>query len=58
MEAAKSGGGLCYGYRVVRSPGSNVSGGEREIDLSEAHVVEPIFREFIGGASPKHIAKR
>ncbi len=59
VEAGKSGGGLCYGYRVVRSvAGTTLTTGEREIEPSEAAVVERIFREFVGGASPKQIAKR
>ena len=59
VEAGKSGGGLCYGYRVVRSiAGTTITTGEREIEPIEASVVERIFREFVGGASPKQIAKR
>ena len=59
VEAGKSGGGLCYGYRVVRSlTGTTITTGEREIEPIEAAVVERIFREFVGGASPKQIAKR
>jgi site-specific DNA recombinase len=59
VEAGKSGGGLCYGYRVVRSiTGTTILTGEQEIDPIEAGVVERIFREFVAGGSPKHIAKR
>ena len=59
VEAGKSGGGLCYGYRVVRSlNGSALTTGEREIEPAEAATVERVFREFVGGASPKQIAKR
>jgi site-specific DNA recombinase len=59
VEAGKSGGGLCYGYRVVRSAtGTTITTGEREIESIEATVVERIFREFVGGSSPKQIAKR
>ena len=59
VEAGKSGGGLCYGYRVVRSvTGTTITTGEREIEPIEATVVERIFREFVGGSSPKQIAKR
>lgn len=59
VEAGKSGGGICYGYRVVRTvTGTTVTTGEREIEPSEAAIVERIFREFVGGASPKQIAKR
>src|SRR5262245_23614786 len=59
VEAGKSGGGLCYGYRVVRSlSGATLTRGEREIDSTEAAIVDRVFREFAGGASPKAIAKR
>jgi recombinase len=59
VEAGRSGGGLCYGYRVVRSViGTTITTGEREIEPIEAAVVDRIFREFVGGASPKQIAKR
>ena len=58
VEAGKSGGGLCYGYRVVRSlTGSTPTTGEREIEPTEAAVVERVFREFVAGTSPKQIAK-
>lgn len=58
IEAGKSAGGLCYGYRVVKTlSGGNVSTGEREIEPAQAQVVERIFRDFIAGASPKQIAK-
>ncbi len=50
---------LCYGYRVLRSvTGTTITTGEREIEPIEAAVVERIFREFVGGVSPKQIAKR
>lgn len=59
VEAGKSGGGLCYGYRVVRSVnGSVLTTGEREIELIEAAIVERVFKEFASGASSKRIAKR
>jgi site-specific DNA recombinase len=56
VEAGRSGGGLSYGYRVVRAL---VEGerGEREIDPTEAAVVARIFRSFVAGVSPKQIAK-
>src|SRR5262245_64009191 len=47
VEAGKAGGGggLSYGYRVVRTMnGTTVSTGEREIEPVEAAVVERIFR--------------
>jgi site-specific DNA recombinase len=58
VENGKAGGGLSYGYRVVRTmTGTTVTTGEREIEASEATVVERIFREFVAGRSPKQIAK-
>jgi site-specific DNA recombinase len=59
IEEGKSAGGLCYGYRVVRTlSGGSVRTGERDIDTAEAAIVRRIFREFADGASPKAIAKR
>src|SRR5436309_1721718 len=58
VEDGKSAGGLCYGYRVVRTLNAgSVSTGEREIEPDEARIVERIFRDFIAGVSPKQIAK-
>jgi DNA invertase Pin-like site-specific DNA recombinase len=58
VEAGKAGGGLCYGYRVVRTmTGTTMSTREREIEPTEATIVERIFREFVSGRSPKQIAK-
>jgi hypothetical protein len=37
--------------------GSTVTTGEREIEPTEASIVQRIFREFIAGHSPKQIAK-
>ena len=60
VRQGKSGGGLCYGYEVVR--GSDSQGepirGERKINPSEAETVRRIFREFAAGRSPRSIAKR
>src|SRR5467141_3290782 len=59
VEEGKSAGGLCYGYRVVKSlSGGIVTTGEREIEPAEAANVERIFREFAAGVAPKAIAKR
>jgi site-specific DNA recombinase len=59
VEAGKSGGGLCFGYRVVRALGEHgLTTGQREIDFAEAAVVVRIFEEFAAGASPKAIVKR
>jgi DNA invertase Pin-like site-specific DNA recombinase len=58
IEDGKSGGGLCYGYRVVKTmQGAQLSTGEREIEPAEAAVVERVFREFVAGHSPKRIAQ-
>lgn len=55
VEAGKSGGGRCYGYRVVL--GEDGERGERQLDHSEASIVRKIFRDFSAGVSPKAIAK-
>src|SRR5207248_1939098 len=58
VETGKSGGGLCYGYRVVRRlENGAVTTGEREINADEAAVVRRIYRDYAAGASPKQIAK-
>ena len=45
IEDGKSAGGLCHGYRVVKTiSGGSVTTGEREIEPVEAAVVERIFR--------------
>ena len=59
VEAGKSGGGLCYGYDVVKSfdgSGDPVRGG-RTFNETEAEVVRRVFREFADGASPRAIAR-
>lgn len=58
IENGRSGGGLCYGYRVVRRfENGAVTTGEREINEQEAAVVRRIFRDYAAGTSPKAIAK-
>ena len=58
IENGKTGGGLCYGYRVVRRfENGAVTTGEREINEEEAAVVRRIFHDYAAGASPKQIAK-
>src|SRR5215510_2434679 len=58
IEDGKSAGGLCYGYRVVKTlNGGSVTTGEREIEPAETAIVERIFRDFVAGVSPKQIAK-
>jgi DNA invertase Pin-like site-specific DNA recombinase len=58
IEAGKAGGGLCYGYEVVK--GTDAAGepvrGERRINAIEAEIVRGIFREFAAGKSPRAIA--
>src|SRR5947209_15133764 len=47
VESGRSGGGLCYGYRVRRTfENGEVSRGEREVVLEEAAVVQRIFTEY------------
>jgi DNA invertase Pin-like site-specific DNA recombinase len=59
VEGGKSAGGLCYGYRVVKSlTGGTVTTGEREIELAEAAIIERIFREYVAGVAPKVVARR
>src|SRR5262249_36582343 len=60
VDAGKSAGGLCYGYRPVHTLSANgeVIRGERRIEESEAEVVRRIFRMFADGQSPIAIAKR
>ena len=58
VEKGKAGGGLCYGYDVVKridSDGEPVRG-ERKINEVEAAVVRRIFQEFAVGKSPRAIA--
>ncbi len=60
VEAGKSGGGICYGYDVVKlhdDAGERVRG-EREINEAEAEIVRRVFREFAAGTSPRAIARR
>jgi site-specific DNA recombinase len=57
VEEGKSGGGLCYGYDVVKrtdAAGEPIRG-ERRINEAEARVVRRIFREFAAGKSPRAI---
>ena len=59
-ERGKSGGGLCYGYDVVKT--TDAAGepvrGERRVDEAEAAIVRRVFREFATGVSPRAIARR
>ncbi len=60
VEQGKSGGGLCYGYDVVKQ--SNTDGeplrGARSINAAEAEIVRRVFRDFAAGVSPRAIARR
>ena len=59
VELGKSGGGLCFGYRVTRATHDGVAAtGDREIIAAEAEVIRRIFRDYSAGVSPKGIAKR
>ncbi|MIL09527.1 recombinase family protein, partial [Salmonella enterica subsp. enterica] len=58
VEKGKAGGGLCYGYKVVKkvdARGEPIRG-DREIVANEAEVVRRIFGEFAAGKSPRAIA--
>ena len=60
VENGKSGGGLCFGYRVVRQLDQHGDPlrGDREIDADQATIVRRIFREFAAGIGPRAIAKK
>ncbi len=60
VEQGRSGGGLCYGYDVVKATdGANEPvRGERTINETEAAVVRRVFCEFASGVSPRTIARR
>ncbi|WP_291980991.1 recombinase family protein [Luteitalea sp.] len=58
VELGKAGGGLCFGYRIVRTfKDGVVSTGEREVVPEEADIIRRIFKDYIAGISPKQIAK-
>lgn len=58
IEAGKAGGGLCYGYDIVKrnDAAGELIRGERRINEREAEIVRHIFREFAAGKSPRAIA--
>ncbi|WBO24517.1 recombinase family protein [Sphingomonas abietis] len=60
VEKGKAGGGLCYGYDVVKRLGSDGEPvrGERSINEIEATIVRRVFRDFANGLSPRIIAQR
>ena len=58
VELGKSGGGVSFGYQVVRTfKDGAVSTGEREIVPEEADTIRQIFKQYAAGVSPKQIAK-
>ena len=58
IELGKAGGGVSFGYRIVRRfENGVVTTGEREIVPEEAAIVRRIFKDYLAGASPKQIAK-
>ena len=59
VEAGKSGGGICYGYDVVRGLDARgeLQRGDRTINAERAEVVRRIFKMFADGSSPIAIAK-
>jgi site-specific DNA recombinase len=59
VEEGKSGGGLCFGYNVIKqldARGDPIRG-DREVNEAEANVVRRIFREFAAGVGPRTIAR-
>jgi site-specific DNA recombinase len=60
VREGRSGGGLCFGYDVIRehdARGELIHGGRR-INEAEATTVRRIFAEFAAGRSPRAIAHR
>ncbi|GAJ29067.1 recombinase family protein [Acidomonas methanolica] len=59
VEDGKSGGGLCYGYKVIKKLDARgeLIRGDREIDPNEANVVRRIFKDFAAGIGPRAIAR-
>jgi site-specific DNA recombinase len=58
IEDGKSGGGLCYGYDVVRQLDETgaASRGERTINEAEANIVRRIYIDYLAGKSSRTIA--
>ncbi|OUL65364.1 resolvase [Acetobacter senegalensis] len=58
IKDGKSGGGLCYGYDVLKlrdAEGDRICG-ERAINERQAQIVRWVCREYVDGKSPKAIA--
>jgi hypothetical protein len=59
VELGKSGGGLCFGYKVTHPTHDGAATtGNREIIPAEAEVILRIFRDYAAGVSPKALAKQ
>lgn len=60
VEKGKSGGGLTYGYDIVKQMDANGEPvrGDRTINQTEAAVVERIMRDYVAGQSPIKIARQ
>ena len=58
VREGRSGGGLCYGYDVVREHDAHgdLVRGSRRINGAEATIVRRVFTEFAAGRSPRTIA--
>ncbi|BCH21482.1 resolvase [Mesorhizobium sp. L-8-3] len=58
VEEGKSGGGLCFGYDVVKQFDGNGEAirGERKINDAEAAVARRIFADYLAGQSSRTIA--
>ncbi len=59
VRQGKSGGGLCYGYDVVREtdPNGVAVRGNRRINDQEVRIILRVLREFAAGRSPRSIAR-
>ncbi|RJL07393.1 recombinase family protein [Paracoccus aestuarii] len=55
----KSGGGISFGYRVVKQLDArgDLIRGDRDVDEGQAIIVRRIFREFAAGIGPRTIAR-
>jgi site-specific DNA recombinase len=58
VEEGKSGGGLCFGYDVVKQFAANGEPirGDRTINEAEATIVRRIFADYLAGKSSRTIA--
>ncbi len=58
VEAGKSGGGITFGYDMVRIPKADgtFEAGERQINETEAQIVLRIFEAYANGMAPRKIA--